>query len=179
MVPLTGAALVSLSERLSDAFGGSRTDLVRAAGYIRCDGRVRYVDFYEQLLAAKGINPTVSKEEDMDYEELPEGQKELYDYVKNYGEKWDHQDIMDFLSELKVFGIETPDGFKDTFRAKVDNRWNWEAELAEEITCELEYNLSDSIAFAAIDWQKVWDHNLSYDYDWFDFDGEVFVFSKF
>lgn len=182
MVPLTGAALLAHTERLQSAFGGSRTDLVRAAGYIRPDGRVRYIEFYEQLLAAKTeLDPNFGNniEEEQEYDAMTIEQQSLYDYVhKTYGETWDHQDIVDFMCELKDLNIESVSAMEDCFRYRVDNGWNWEAELAEEITCELEYNLTDSIVFSAIDWQKVWDHTLCYDYDWFDFDGDVYVFCK-
>ena len=50
--PLTGDALLSLLASMPDA---SKSDLVRAAGYIREDGKLNYTAFYEAFLPAKGV----------------------------------------------------------------------------------------------------------------------------
>lgn len=49
--PLTGDALLELIASMGD---GPKSDKVRAAGYVREDGKLNFVEFYEALIAAKG-----------------------------------------------------------------------------------------------------------------------------
>lgn len=183
---LTGAELIAHTENSLRA-GLSRTDLIIQAGYtkIKPDRTIgaAYVEFYEALLAAKmEANPELYASENTEpeesYDDLPETTKALYDHLsETIGEKWTHSEQLEFIALLaEDLGIEELEQFQDSFYSMIDNQWTAEAEFAEELTTELEFNLKESIAYAAIDWQKVWDHQLRYDFDTIEFDSCTYFF---
>lgn len=185
-VKLTGPELIAHTENSLRA-GESRTDLIIQAGYFRIkeDSTIAacYVDFYENLLEAKReANPELYAPEYSEpvesYDDLSEESQALYDHLsEEIGQKWKHEEQLEFLELMaSELGIETLEQFEECFYSYIDNQWTAEAEFAEEFTTELEYNLKESIAYSAIDWQKVWDHNLRYDFNSLEFDGSTYFF---
>lgn len=161
----------------------SRVDLAAASGHIKPDGKINFISFYEALLGAKleadpnYLTVDSSDEDSEDYDALSAEQQALYNHAHDrFGEKWDHEQIMEFMGELDDIGIETAQDLDDRFETVVDKDWRWEREFAEEYTNSLEYGLSDSIAYSSIDWQAVWDYQLSYDFSTFEFDDSVYIF---
>ena len=142
--------------------------------------KLNFIAFYETLLAAKGLGDPDNgnnNDEDEEYEQLSADQQAVYDWLgENYGSKWDHTDTIEFMGELRDLGIETTSHLENAFYSIVDNSYQWEAEFAEEYVCEVEHNLEDSLIFHAIDWQRVWDSSLTYDFSTIEFDGSVFIF---
>lgn len=49
----TGTVLLELCQHLS---GGSKTNLVIEAGYVKPNGQLDFIGFYEALLQAKGLD---------------------------------------------------------------------------------------------------------------------------
>lgn len=177
--PLDGPELITHCQRFPTDFP-FKSDLVAAAGFVKEDGKLNFIAFYETLLAAKCLGDFDSgndKDEDEEYEQLSADQQAVYDWLgANYGSKWDHTDTIEFMGELRGLGIETINHWENAFHSMVDDSYKWEAEFAEEYICELEYNLADSPIFHAINWQRVWDHSLTYDFSTIEFDGSVFIF---
>jgi hypothetical protein len=161
-----------------------RTDICRVAGYVKTlrDGNIGpdFIAFYENLLEArKETNPELFQTESdyPEYETLSDDIKALYDHLdESIASKWTHEETLDFIEELEDIGIETDEQFQDSFERTVDNTWKAEAEFAEEYMVELEPGLQDSLVFHAIDWQSVWDHQLKYDFNTIEFDGEMYFF---
>jgi hypothetical protein len=177
--PLTGGDLITHCKRFPNEFA-SKSDLVAASGHLKEGGKLNFISFYETLLAAKTeADPNYGNniDEDNEYDNLSEDQKALYDYIAdNYGSKWNHDETIEFMGELKDLGIETVNHHENAFYTFVDDGYHWEREFAEELVCELEHNLTDSLAYHAIDWQRVWDSSLTYDYSTIEFDDSVFIF---
>jgi hypothetical protein len=161
-----------------------RTDICRIAGYVKTlrDGNIGpdFISFYENLLEArKETNPELFQTESdyPEYETLSDDIKALYDHLdESIASKWTHEETLDFIGELEDIGIETVEQFQDSFERTVDNTWKAEAEFSEEYMVELEHSLQDSLVFHAIDWQSVWDHQLKYDFNTIEFDGETYFF---
>lgn len=155
----------------------TRTDLIKDAGYVYDNGKAMYVDFYTELLNARGVTPTTMRDvEDQEYADLDQDKKDLYDSVdERIGSKWTHEEIIEFIEELDDIGITTANEFEDAFYGESD-AYHAEREFAEEFVCELEYNLKDSLVFAAIDWQDVWDHQLRYDFSTIETSNGTFFF---
>lgn len=185
-VKLTGPELIAHTETSLRA-NVSRTNLIIQAGYFRVkdDSTIAacYVDFYENLLAAKqAANPELYaseyKEPEESYDDLCEESQALYDHLsETIGEKWDHSEQLEFMSLMaEDLGIETAEQFEECFYSCIDNQWTAEAEFAEELANEIENISRDSIIYAAIDWQKVWDHQLRYDFNSLEFDGCTYFF---
>lgn len=183
--PMTGADLLKHASRFPMEFP-SKSDLVAASGHVKAGGKVDFISFYETLLHAKAeVDPNYyvtvdsANDEDLEYGALSHSLQALYDAVHTkFGERWNHSEIMEFMQLLQDdIGISTAEQLEDIFYSVVDNGWNWEADFAEEYVDNLEPGLSDSMAYSAIDWQKVWDHNLTYSFATIDFDGYIFLFS--
>lgn len=180
--PLTGAELLAHAGRFPMDFP-SRVDLAAASGHIRPDGKINFTGFYEALLEAKleadpnYLTVDSSDEGSEGYDALSEEAQAFYDQIDSrFGEKWTHEETMEFMGELDDIGIETERDLEDRFETVVDNAWSWEKEFAEEYVNSLEYGLSDSIVYSSVDWQDVWDSLLKYDFAWVEYDGSVYIF---
>ena len=177
-VRYTGQALLDYVSENTDHV--SRTQLAIDAGYVYDNGKPMFVEFYTQLLKAKDeLDPSyVSKRdaEDAQYEELDDDAKDLYDGVHDrLGEKWDHEEIMEFLDELTDLGITTFADFEDAFSYESDEYWA-EKEFAEYWVCEVLCEPPSETIAHAVDWQQVWDHNLRYDFNTIETSNGTFFF---
>jgi len=181
--PITGAELISHAARYPMEFA-TKSDLVAASGHVRQDGKLSFIGFYEALLEAKTeadpnfyVTIQDATEEDKEYDQLSQSLQRLYDLVhEQFGRAWDHAMILEFMGELDDLGI-TASNFSDAFYSQIlEPSYHWEREFAEEYVTSIEYNLEDSMAYASIDWQDVWDHNLTYEFNIVEFDGSVFIF---
>lgn len=177
---MDGPELIAHCQRFPIDFP-SKSDLVAAAGFVKDDGKLNFIAFYETLLAAKGLadpDNGSNEDEDKEYDQLSADQQAVYDWLGgNYGSKWDHTDTIEFMGELRDLGIETTRHLEGAFYSMVDDSYQWERDFAEEYTCEMEHNLQDSFVFHAIDWQEVWDHHLTHEFSTIEFDGFVFIFN--
>jgi hypothetical protein len=172
---VTGTGLLSLARDFADA---PKSTMVAAAGYFRDGGKLAFVDFYEALLAAKGISPVVTVDEDEEYEELSDDAKGLYDAIHEaVGEKWDHTELMNFLSEVQDLGIDTAAYFEESFAHRCDDTWNWQREFITDYVLESGFtNDAGLYSWLVIDYEATWDSALRFDYNAIEFDGSVYVF---
>lgn len=182
--PLTGAELLTHCGRYPTEFP-TKPDLAAASGHIKPGGRIDFISFYEALLAAKNaadpnyhVTVDSASDEELEYDELSLGMQALYDSVhERFGDKWNHGEVMEFMQLLDDIGITTAEQLDDSFYGMSDGLWDWEARFAEEFVNSMEYGLIESMAYSAIDWQKVWDHQLSYDFAAIEFDGDAYIFA--
>jgi hypothetical protein len=180
-VRLTGQSLIDfVNEKMPtiDAFF-TRTDMVRDAGYINDNGTGAYVDFYTELLKAKEVlDPNyVSKRdaEDAEYDAMSGTEQELYDRLAAFNNKWDHEEVTDFMKELDDIGIETPEQFDESFEWDTDG-YKPEEEFAEYFVTEVYCTSFPDIIEGCIDWQAVWNSSLRYDYNTINFGGDTYFF---
>jgi nuclear transport factor 2 (NTF2) superfamily protein len=168
---LTGDSLITfVNEQMELVNRGelTRTDMIKDAGYLNDNGTARYVDFYTELLNAKGITPvTMTDTNDAEYDDLSTDAKDLYDKITEMlGEKWTHEETIEFMDELDDIGITTASEFSDAYEYTHDSYSAYaEKEFAEYFVIEVMDARIPDIVMAAIDWQDVWDHNLRYDYN--------------
>jgi hypothetical protein len=183
IVRITGKELVEFVNEWSGLIERgevTRTDMIKEAGYLNDNGTAAYVQFYTELLNAKQIlDPGyVAKRdaEDAEYEALSGVEQELYDAVhEKFGEKWDHEQIMEFMDELDDIGIETPEQLDEAYEWQTDE-FGPEAAFAEYFVIEAMCESIPSLVEGCIDWRDVWESSLRYDYNSIDFDGETFFF---
>jgi len=177
-VRYTGQALLDyVNENTANV---SRTQLAIDAGYVYDNGKPMFTDFYTELLRAKEIlDPSyvsTKEAEDAQYEALPLATQELYDGVHDrLGEKWDHEEIMEFIDELDDLGIVSFADFEDAFSYEFDGYWA-EKEFAEYWVCEVMCEPPNETIAHAVDWQQVWDHNLRYDFNTIETNNGTFFF---
>jgi nuclear transport factor 2 (NTF2) superfamily protein len=168
---ITGDSLVAFVDDylpLIDRGEKTRTDMILDAGYVYDNGKARYVDFYTELLNARGITPvTMTDTNDAEYDDLSTDAKDLYDKITEMlGEKWTHEETIEFMDELDDIGIETASQFEDAYEYTHDGYASYaEKEFCEYIVIDVLDAQIPDIVMAAIDWQDVWDHNLRYDYN--------------
>ena len=183
--PMTGADLLHHASRFPAEFP-SKSDLVAASGHVKAGGKVSFIAFYENLLQAKleadrhyYVTIDEASDQEIEYDNLSQPLRKLYDKVDlQFGEKWSHWEILEFMQLLSDgVGINTVEQLEDVFYGVTDNAWNWEAEFAAGYVNSLECGLNDSIAYFAIDWQRVWDHSLTYKFATIEYDGNVYIFN--
>jgi len=153
---LTGNALVSkVTEMQAQEPPAKMSDIVRACGY-EIDGKLKFTQFYVELLDAKGLlNKTPEPE-------ISEEYQEIYDELC---EKYGEDAVEAFLTIYEESDLQH---FEDAFRGRYDS----EADFADQTTIDC-YAL-DIPVFVMVDWQATWDQGFSGDYEFVD----GFVFAK-
>lgn len=157
----------------------TRTEVILDAGYVYDNGKAMYVDYYTELLNARGIVPvTTSDVEDKEYDDLSTDKRELYDKITDVlGEKWTHEETIEFMDELEDIGIETASDFDDAYEWTHDSYSSYaEKEFAEYWCVEVMDARIPDIVYSAVDWQDVWDHNLRYDFSYIETANGTFFF---
>ena len=144
----------------------TRTDMILDAGYVYDSGKAMYTEYYTELLTAKGIVPATNTDvEDDEYDNLSSDEKDLYNKITDLlGDKWTHEETIEFMNELDDIGIETASQFEEAYEYTSDEYWA-EKEFAEYFCVEVMNAQIPDLVYAAVDWQDVWDHNLRYDYN--------------
>ena len=179
---------LALLEHIESHTDSSHTDNAIACGYVKEDGRVAYVDYYEAILEARQTHQGYSLnhndadddcEFDAWYDSLNEQTTELwdaiYESVPEECDIWDMQQCKDFISELSDYGIETAEQWQDAF-SQYDSGYDVETRFAEQFYIDCGMVDEDSPLYFAIDWDRVWRHSLSYDFMTFEFNGETWFF---
>ena len=145
----------------------TRTEMILDAGYVYDTGKAMYTEFYTELLNAKGIKPVTDTDAaDVEYDNLSSDDKDLYDKITEMlGEKWTHEETIEFMDELYENGINTASEFEDAYEYTHDSYSSYaEKEFSEYWCIEVLDAQIPECVLAAVDWQAVWDHNLRYDF---------------
>ena len=145
----------------------TRTDMIMDAGYVYDNGKAMYTNYYTELLNAKGVIPTTNTDTmEQEYDDMSTDEKDLYDAITdNLGEKWTHEETIEFMEELDDIGINTASQLEDTYEYTHDSYSSYaEKEFAEYFCIEVMDAQIPDCVLAAVDWQSVWDHNLRYDF---------------
>ena len=168
---VTGAGLLSLVKDFGDDCPKSR--LVSAAGYIRPDGKLAWTAFYEALLSAKGVLPS---QQEVTYDEEDPEQEWCQAIAKHLPEV-DEMDARDWVAkELADLGIETEEQLRDSFYG-CHNTWRFYEEIGEEYLENCGERIPEVLQ-GCIDWERLWDSYLRFDFDTFDFGGNTYVFNR-
>ncbi|QBP05844.1 hypothetical protein [Synechococcus phage S-B28] len=176
---LTGQDLIDHVKLHNDCC--SKSEMCLDAGYVNKNGGPAFTDFYTALLEAKtDLNqmPEESQSGADWYDNLSEQDQLLYDQIEDMCPefaKLTAEECQEFMDELSDIGITTAQQFEDAYYMQFDS-YKAEREFAEELMCQVTPNLEDSPVFFAIDWQRVWDHSLSYDFSTIEFDGTTYFF---
>lgn len=145
----------------------TRTDMIMDAGYVYDSGKAMYTQYYTELLNARGVVPTTNTDvADQEYDELSNEDKDLYDRITDkLGEKWTHEETIEFMEELNDIDITTASDFEDAYEYTHDSYSSYaEKEFAEYWCIDVLDAQIPECVLSAVDWQAVWDHNLSYDF---------------
>ncbi len=155
---LTGITLLNkVNELQAQNPPAKMSEIVRACGYER-EGKLKYTEFYTELLTVKGIlnNDTLEDEISEEYQELYQNLCASYgkDAVSAFLELHDDESLLEY--------------FEEAYHGEYDS----EAAFAEQFTSDV-YGF-DAPSFVVVDWDATWNCNLRYDFDFED----GFVFSK-
>lgn len=145
----------------------TRTDMIMDAGYVYDNGKAMYTQYYTELLNARGVTPTTNTDTmEQEYDDMSTDEKDLYDAITDkLGEKWTHEETIEFMEELDDIGITTASDFEDAYAYTHDSYSSYaEKEFAEYFCIEVMGAEIPECVLSAVDWQAVWDHNLSYDF---------------
>jgi hypothetical protein len=167
---LKGSSLVSHNAEWMELINRgevTRTDMIKDAGYVYDNSRVMYTDYYTELLNAKGVVPTTNTDTmEQEYDDMSTDEKDLYDKITDMlGEKWTHEETVEFMEELDDIGINTASDFEEAYEYTHDSYSSYaEKEFSEYFCIEVIGAEIPEIVLSAIDWQDVWDQNLRYDF---------------
>jgi len=167
---LKGDSLVSHNAEYMELINrgeSTRTDMIKDAGYVYDNGKAMYVDFYTELLNARGVVPTTDTDvADQEYDDMSEDEKDLYDKITDMlGDKWTHEETIEFMEELDEIGLANASDFEDAYEYTHDSYLSYaEKEFAEYWCIEVLDAQIPECVLSAVDWQDVWDHNLRYDF---------------
>ncbi len=155
---LTGNALLTLvNEMQAQEPPAKMSDIVRACGYER-EGKLKYTEFYTELLTVKGLLNNDTLEDN----EISEEYQEVYtNLCESYG-----KDAVDAFLEL--YDESDLKSFEEAYCGRYDS----ESDFAEQFTTDV-YGF-DVPSFVVVDWDATWNSGLRYDYDFED----GFVFNK-
>lgn len=145
----------------------TRTDMIKDAGYVNDNGKAMYVDFYTELLNARGVVPTTNTDTmEEEYDDMSEDEKDLYDKITDMlGDKWTHEETVEFMEELDEIGLANASDFEEAYEYTHDSYSSYaEKEFAEYWCIEVLDAQIPECVLSAVDWQDVWDHNLRYDF---------------
>jgi hypothetical protein len=118
----------------------TRTEMILDAGYVYDNGKAMYTEFYTELLNARGVTPTTDTDTaDQEYDDLTSEEKDLYDKITDMlGEKWTHEETIEFMDELYENGINTASDFEDSYEYTHDSYSSYaEKEFAEYFVIEV------------------------------------------
>jgi hypothetical protein len=179
---LKGSSLVSHNAEWMELINRgevTRTDMIKDAGYVYDNSRVMYTDYYTELLNAKGVVPTTNTDTmEQEYDDMSTDEKDLYDKITDIlGEKWTHEETVEFMDELEDIGIYTASDFEEAYEYTHDSYSSYaEKEFAEYWCIDVLDAQIPEIVLSAIDWQDVWDHNLRYDFCYIETANGTFFF---
>lgn len=185
IVMLRGDSLVTFVDDRKELIARgelTRTDMIKDAGYVYDNGKAMYTEFYTELLNARGIVPTTDTDTaDQEYDDLSESEKDLYDKITDMlGEKWTHEETIEFMDELEDIGITSANDFEEAYEYTHDSYSSYaEKEFAEYWCIEVMDARIPEIVLSAVDWQDVWDHNLRYDFNYIETVNGTFFFRNF
>lgn len=160
----------------------TRTDMIMDAGYVYDNGKAMYTQYYTELLNARGVIPTTNTDiMEQEYDDMSTDEKDLYDKITDMlGEKWTHEETIEFMDELEDIGITTASELEDAYEWTHDSYSSYaEKEFAEYWCIEVRDAQIPECVISAVDWQDVWDHNLRYDFSYFETNNGTFFFRNF
>lgn len=171
---VTGTGLLSL---VADCPGYQPSRLVGMAGYIKPNGKLAYCDFYEELIKAKNggtiCSPTY---DDTDYEQDCSPEDRLWcQCIAEVLPNVDEEDAKEWVAkELDDLGIETEEQLREAFYGCYDP-WNMYEEIGQESVENMGERIPEYLE-GCINWERLWDSYLRYDFNTFDFAGNTYVF---
>ena len=117
----------------------------------------------------------------VDYSDLSADKQNLYmEITEMFGEKWTHEQTLDFMGELDHYSITTLDNLLDAFSYVTDCQYTEngaKAEFAEYFHCEC---LGEAYAYekVVVDWAATYDYALRFDMFIIEFDGDFYFFNS-
>ncbi len=97
-----------------------------------------------------------------------------------FGEKWTHEQTLDFMGELDDYGITTSDNLRDAFVYITDCQYTEEgakAQFAESWYYET-MDYPEAYDLVVVDWAATYDYALRFDMFIIEFDGDFYFFNS-
>jgi len=109
---------------------------------------------------------------------MSEQEQEFFNYISE-----DIPDVDDQLfRDIIDYGIETVDQWEDAYVCSMPTNYNVEAQFVEQLMDDLGYLNEDSsipnFITSHIDWQEVWDCELTHDYFIIESEDQTHFFSR-
>ncbi len=117
----------------------------------------------------------------VDYSDLSADEQNLYMQITDmFGEKWTHEQTLDFMGMLNVYNITTSDNLCDAFMYVTDCQYTKDgakAEFAEYWFCDT-MDYPEAYNLVVVDWAATYDYSLRFDMFIIEFDGDFYFFNS-
>jgi len=163
----------------------NHTERCKGAGYFKKleDGNIscNYIEFFEAVMDARKANGEYQEPPQSNadwYDNLTDQDRELYDQIEDMCPEFTKltaEECQEFMDELSENGITTAEQFENAYYYQSDS-YRAEREFAEYVVTEVNSLDVPSFVYNHIDWEAVWNHELSYDFFTIVFDGETYFF---
>ena len=116
-----------------------------------------------------------------EYDDMSSEEQGLYDEITEmFGDKWTHEQTLNFMGELADYGVTEADTMRDAFMYVTDCQYTKDgakAEFAEYFHCEC---LGEAYAYekVVVDWAATYDYALRFDMFIIEFDGDFYFFNS-
>ena len=116
-----------------------------------------------------------------EYDEMSSEEQGLYDEITEmFGEKWTHEQTLNFMGELDDYGITEADTMREALMYVSDTPWTEnaaKAEFAEYWFCEM-MEQAEAYDNVVVDWAATYDYALRFDTYIIEFDGDFYFFNN-
>ncbi len=116
-----------------------------------------------------------------EYDDMSSEEQGLYDEITEmFGDKWTHEQTLNFMGELDDYGITEADTLRDAFMYVSDCQYTEngaKAEFAEYWFTEV-MDQADAYDNVVVDWAGTYDYALRFDTYIIEFDGDFYFFNN-
>ena len=127
------------------------------------------------------MTQTVEPETVVDYSDLSADEQNLYmEITEKFGEKWTHEQTLDFMGQLDDYGITDAYVMGDAFMYITDCQYTEngaKAEFAEYWFTEV-MEQAEAYDNVVVDWAGTYDYALRFDTYIIEFDGDFYFFNN-
>lgn len=158
-----------VGQQLLDAIDSNQShkDNAIKCGYVRDNGTVEFVNYFEALLDARGkLWDNDDNEEDEDeYRQVTEGmnsdEREFFDFLCDEFPDENYECVKEFMCDLDEIGVL----YRSDYESRYYGYFDSDEEFAKEFYEGIGDIRSDHSLFDYIDWSLVYKNELSYDFD--------------
>ena len=116
-----------------------------------------------------------------EYDDMSSEEQGLYDEITEmFGDKWTHEQTLDFMGELDGYGITDPEIMREALMYVSDCQYTENGAKAEFAEFWFTDIMCGAYAYdnVVVDWAATYDYALRFDTSIIEFDGDFYFFNN-